>query len=113
MLTFPYICVLLITYHHDNVSKKKNPAYAEFLVWAPPIVLSVFMVMNISVRQTSVFSDKFTVFKDNAHGHCVGHCECRRGKRAGVLTRFRTRTQRPPLPAIFQSNVRSLKKQAW
>ena len=33
----------------------------------------------------------------------------KRGKRAGVLTRFRTRTQRPPLPAIFLSNVRSQK----
>ena len=30
------------------------------------------------------------------------------GKRAAVLARFRTWTQRPPLPAIFLSNVRSL-----
>ena len=39
----------------------------------------------------------------------TSHGRRKRGKRAGVLTRFRTRTQRPPLPAIFLSTVRSLK----
>ena len=31
-----------------------------------------------------------------------------RGKRAGALVRFRQRSNRPPLPAVFLSNARSL-----
>ena len=33
----------------------------------------------------------------------------KRGRRAGVLTRFRRRNLRPPLPAIVLTNTRSLK----
>ena len=36
----------------------------------------------------------------------------KRGKRAGVLNRLRSRSFKPPLPSIFLSNVRSLNNKA-
>jgi hypothetical protein len=47
--------------------------------------------------------------ENSNNSYPISHGRHKRGKRAGVLTRFRTRTQRPPLPTIFLSNVRSLK----
>ena len=46
---------------------------------------------------------------NNNNTRPTSHGRRKRGKRAGVLTWFTTRTQRTPLPAIFLSNVRSLK----
>ena len=45
MPTFHYRCVLLIVYNPENTYQNNNSAYADFLVWPPPI-LSLY-VLNI------------------------------------------------------------------
>ena len=44
-----------------------------------------------------------------SHGHTTTHRQRKRGRRGGVVARFRRRANRPPLPAIILSNVRSIK----
>ena len=46
---------------------------------------------------------------EHSHGHASTHRQRKRGRRGGVLARFRRRANRPPLPSIILSNVRSIK----
>ena len=80
-------------------------------------LLHILQTVNCEYRPKLLyFSDDLS--RDNTQTHTKGrtfqrdstHRRSRkRGRRAGVLTRFRRRNLRPPLPAIVLTNARSLK----
>ena len=80
-------------------------------------LLHILQTVNCEYRPKLLyFSDDLS--RDNTQTHTKGrtfqrdstHRRSRKwGRRAGVLTRFRRRNLRPPLPAIVLTNARSLK----
>ena len=88
----------LHTYSRDDLLRFRDCVYNfEF----PALPIRHLELFNSVTRSSS---------NDHKQQHSSQCCRTvrKRGKRAGLLVRFRCRSNRPPLPAMFLSNVRSL-----
>ena len=106
-------CVCLQTYITDALLRIREHSDSK---WIPTFLLSCTEISlcennNNETHPTRTTDQRGTRRAKNNNNNTgpTSRGPRKRGKRAGVLTRFRTRTQRPPLPAIFLSNDRSLK----